>query len=116
MTSSARGMHHRRYREAKHLSGFEINSEPGLGRCLHRKLGGLLALEDTIDVGSGLPKLVDNIRTVGDQATIGGKDVQWINRRQSVQSRQRDDRFTLSDDFGNPERDEAAVSGSVSCH
>ena len=45
-----------------------------LGWGLHRQVGGLLALEDAIDVAGSTSILVNIIGTVGDQTT-GGDEV-----------------------------------------
>ena len=45
-----------------------------LGRRLHRQVGGLLALEDAVDVAGRAPVLVDPIRPVGDQAAAGDEE------------------------------------------
>src|SRR5262245_628765 len=47
------GEQHRRYFDAKRPGGFEIDRQFELGRCLHRKFGRLLALENTIDIAGG---------------------------------------------------------------
>ena len=45
--------------EAQCLRGLEVDHEFVLGRCLHRQVGWLLALEDAIDVAGGAPILVE---------------------------------------------------------
>jgi len=47
----------RRHREAERLRRFEIDDEFDLRGLLHRKLGGLLTLEDAIDIESSLVEL-----------------------------------------------------------
>ena len=47
--------------EADNLGGLEIDNEFVLDRRLHRQIGGLLALEDAIDVNSGTSKWVNPI-------------------------------------------------------
>ena len=49
------GEYRRRHDEAERLRGLEIDHQLVLGRRLHRKVGGLLALQDTINVASGAP-------------------------------------------------------------
>src|SRR5438128_5248576 len=56
--------HGRRHVEPEPLRGLEIDDQLVLGRSLHREIGGLLALEDAIDVACRAPVLVDVIRTV----------------------------------------------------
>src|SRR5262245_6598487 len=55
-----------RYSEAERLRGLEIDDQLVLRWRLHRQLGGLLALEDAIDVAGGPAVLVDVIRPIGD--------------------------------------------------
>ena len=47
-----------RHGEAERLGGLEIDHKLKLGRLLDREIGGLLAAQDAIDVGSRLPVLL----------------------------------------------------------
>ena len=49
----------------------EIDHQFILGRRLHREVGRLLALEDAVDIASGAPTMIEEIRPVGDEAAIG---------------------------------------------
>jgi hypothetical protein len=51
-------LHDQRYREAERLRRFKIDDEFDLSRLHHRELGGLLTLEDAIDVEGRLAELV----------------------------------------------------------
>ena len=51
-------LHDHRDREAECLRRFEIDDKFDLGRLHHRKLGGLLTLEDAIDIEGRLAELV----------------------------------------------------------
>jgi len=51
-------------RYAERLGRLEIDHQFVLGRCLHRKIGRLLALENTIDVARGTTVLIDRIGAV----------------------------------------------------
>ena len=62
------GKHRRRNCEAQFLCGFKIDRQLVLGRRLHWKVTRLLALEDTIDIASRLPELVNVVRPIRDQA------------------------------------------------
>jgi len=57
--------------EAERLNGLEVDHRFVLCRRLHRQVGGLLALEDAIDVTGCLPELGDVIRPVREQAAVG---------------------------------------------
>ena len=61
----------RRHGETKRLRGLEIDRQFVLGRCQHRQVGRLLAFEDAVDVARRSPKLIVQIRPVGDQAAAG---------------------------------------------
>jgi hypothetical protein len=58
--------------QAKRLCGLEIDNQLILGRCLHRHVGWLLALEDAIDIPRGSPDRIVRIGPVRDQATVYG--------------------------------------------
>ena len=60
--------------EAERPGGLEIDHQLVLGRRLHRQVGGLLALEDAVDVTGGTPKLVGEIRPIGEKAADGDVD------------------------------------------
>src|SRR6516165_9090153 len=63
-------LHDQRYREAERLRRFEIDDEFELRGLLHRKLGGLLALEDAIDIRSRTPDDIGGVGCIGDQRTF----------------------------------------------
>ena len=65
-----------RHVEAKRLGSLEVEHQLVFGRCLHRKVGRLLALEDAVDVAGRAPVLVDDIGPVGDQAAGGDEEAE----------------------------------------
>ena len=69
--------------QTKVLGGFQIDHKLVLGRRLHGKLGGLLALEDAIDVASRALVLVDLIRPLGGEATVRRVVAERIDVRQA---------------------------------
>ena len=89
------GEQRRRHVEAERLGGLEVDHQLVLGRRLHRQVGGLLALEDAIDVAGRAPVLVDQIRPIGDQAAAGDEEAVGIDRGQPVPGRQRDDQIAM---------------------
>ena len=91
-----RGRAHRRHVEAERLGGLEVDHQLVLGRRLHRQVGGLLALEDAIDVAGRAPVLVDQVRPIGDQAAGGDKVAVRVDRGQLVPGRQRDDQIAMN--------------------
>jgi hypothetical protein len=70
ITSSA-GEHCRWNLQAECPRGLEVDHQLILGRCLHRQVGGLFALENAIGVARHPPELFDSIRAVADQAPGG---------------------------------------------
>ena len=96
ITSSARASSVGGIVEAERLGGLEIDDQFVLGRRLHRQVGGLLALEDAIDIAGRAPVLIDDVRPVGDQAAAGDEVAFVVDRGQPVPGRQRDDQFAMT--------------------
>ena len=88
ITSSVRASSDDRDVEAERLGGLEVDHQFVLDRRLHRQVGGLLAFEDAIDVAGRAPKLVDQVRPIGDQAA-GGDVVAGVDRGQMMPGHQR---------------------------
>src|SRR5262245_37270192 len=74
------GEQRRRHIEAERLGGLQVDNEFVLGRRLHRQVGGLLALEDAIDVARRAPVLVGQINPIGDQAPANDGGTIPVNR------------------------------------
>ena len=83
--------HCRGHHKAERLGGLKIDHQFVLSWRLHRKVSGLLALEDVIDIAGRLPVLVDPIRSVGDQAAASDEVTVAVDRGQFVPSGKRDD-------------------------
>src|SRR6266542_150739 len=56
--------HRWRNRDPEHLGGLEIDDKLVFGSPLHRQVGWFDTLEDLVDVGSGAPGQVNEIRRV----------------------------------------------------
>src|ERR1700730_3192550 len=84
-----------RHLDAERLGGLEVDHQFVLGRRLHRKVGGLLALENAVDVAGGALELVDEISPIGDQAAFGDEEAFEVDRGQLVPGRQRDDQIAM---------------------
>src|SRR5215471_12458563 len=66
------GEHGSRNVEAERFGSLEVNYKFVFSRCLHRQVGRLLALDDTIHIAGRALVLVDLIRPVGGEATPAG--------------------------------------------
>ena len=63
----------RRYAETERLGGLQIDHQFIPGRHLHRQVGRLLSLENTIDIRCCASKQFNPIRPIGDQTSVGSK-------------------------------------------
>src|SRR5262249_2342763 len=64
------GEDRRRDLDAERPGGSQVDHQLELGRLLHRKLGGLGALEDTVDVDGGAAIEIEAVDAVGDEAAL----------------------------------------------
>ena len=80
-----------------------------LGRRLHRKVGGLGAAQDAVDIGRRLPKHVDVVGAVGHETTIRDKSTERVDRRQAVPGRERDNEIAMQEGGGIRRQDQAAI-------
>src|SRR5262249_53992068 len=76
---------------------------------LHRQVGGLLPLEDAIDIASRLPELVDEIRPIGDQAAGSDEEAVPVDRRQLVPRRQLEDQIAMPHHHTARRRDQTTI-------
>ena len=74
----------RRHVEAERLGGSQIDGQLKLGRLLDRQVGGLRALEDTIDVGRGASEQIGPLDSVRDEPAAAGELGDRLDRRQTV--------------------------------
>src|SRR6516162_2637393 len=79
------------HRETERSRCLEINDQLELARLLDRKVGGLLALEDAIDIGCGAAEQIGALNSVGNQASAPGELRNRIDCGQVLLRRQRDD-------------------------
>src|SRR6516162_7056180 len=78
------GEQRRRHVEAERLGSREVDHQFVFDRRLHRQVGWLLALEDTVDVAGGTAILVTQIAPVGDQAAGADEVAEGVDRRKLV--------------------------------
>src|SRR5262245_30778630 len=90
------GKQTQRDRETKRLGGLKIDHQFVLGRRLHRKIGGLLALEKAIDVAGRAPELVGEIGPIGDQTAVSNEESVEVDRGYFVLGRKPDDQIAMS--------------------
>jgi hypothetical protein len=90
------GEHGCRNLEAQRLRGLEVDDQLVLGWCLHGQVGGLLALEDAVNVRGRAAVLVDQIRPIRDQSTDGDERALVVNRGQLVPGRKPDNQIAMS--------------------
>jgi hypothetical protein len=77
--------------------GLEVYGLLELGRKLHREIAWLLAAQDAIHIGGGATHRVCLGGSVGEQATVSGKERLRIDRRYVVSGRRRYDRRAMRD-------------------
>src|SRR5262245_2027050 len=82
------GQERRWDRQTEGLGGLEVDDELELGRLLDGEVARLSTFEDLVDVASGAPKQIGDIRAVGHQALGFDKLPQLIHRWEPVPGRQ----------------------------
>ena len=95
------GKHGRRHGEAERLGGLEVEHHFVLVRCLHRQIGRLLTLKDTVHVAACAPVLVGKISPIGDQPASGNEEAFEVDRGQLVPICKCDDQIAMTN-FGAP--------------
>src|SRR6516225_786100 len=98
-----------RHVEAQRLGRLEIDDHLVLGWRLNRKIAQPFALEEPRNVTRGLPILVDRVRTVVDQASLGDEIPERVNGGQSMSVGLRDDLLALNDRQGIWQNDQPTV-------
>src|SRR5262245_45125512 len=103
------GEQRRRNFEAKCFRGLEVNHQLVLSWRLNWHVGWLFALEDAVDVAGGTPELIDEIRSIGNQAAAGGINAGVIDRGQSMPRCERNNQLAMDDGGRAPGYDQATV-------
>ena len=78
------------------LAVLRLMTQLELGRLHHRKVGGLLAFENSAGIQAGLPIHVADARTIAHQTARHSVLAQGIDRRHCVLCRQRNDPIALT--------------------
>ena len=74
-----------------------------VGACTGR-FGGLIALEDAVNIARRTTVCVGRVRAVGHQAATGHNAAEGIDRGQTVPGRQRHDQFAMKVSMSRPTR------------
>src|SRR5262249_8243417 len=109
------GEQRRRHLQAERPSPLEVDYKLGLCRRRAWKVGGLLSLEDAIDIAGGPPELVDEVRSIGDQAAGGDEETFNVDCRQPVPGRQCDDQIAMKCRRRASRCDQTAIRGTREC-
>jgi len=100
---------------SKGFGCLEIDDQLEFRRLLDRKVGGLLTLEDAIDIGCGAAEQIGALNSVGDQASAPGELRNRIDCRQVLLRRQGDDHLVTG--IKETVRQSDQVSGLLAaCH
>ena len=76
---------------------------------------GFAPFEDAIDIGRGCPKIIDQVRAVGQQAADFNEETERIDGRETVASRQRCDLYAIGDREGVRDHDQSAIRFASLC-
>src|SRR5262245_43257098 len=101
--------------EAERLGGLEVDGQEVFRRRLYRQVGGLLALEDTIDVAGGMSKLFSRISSEGDQTAASDEQPSGVDRGQPVAGRKFDDQIALNARQHARRHDQTAITRTREC-
>ena len=70
--------------QAQRLGSLEIDHQLILGRCLHRKIGRLLPLEDAVHVASSAALLIEVIGTIRNETADVGVNAVGVDCGQAM--------------------------------
>src|SRR6266542_5280404 len=93
--------------EAESLGGLKVDHQLELDRGLDRKLARLHALEDAVGIGRRAPKIIEPVKSVGQQAAEVSELTVRIDGRKTVASSQRCDLRAMDDQEGLRHHDQA---------
>jgi hypothetical protein len=84
-----------RHIEAERFGGLEVDHQLVFCRRLHRQVGGLLALEDAIDITGGAAVKFVDVDPIGNEASRGNEMAISVHRGQSMPGRGRDNQLAV---------------------
>src|SRR6266404_5040112 len=90
----------RRDGQAKRLGGLEVDDQLEPRRPLDGQVAGLRTLENLVHVGSGAPKIISNVRSIGHKAPGIHTVPVWEHRRQPVLCREVHEASSLIEEHG----------------
>src|SRR5262249_44843069 len=93
----------------KRLRSLEVDDELVFHRRLHRQVGGLLALEDAIDLAGSEAELLEEIGTIREETAGVGEKAGAVDRGQAMLGRQGSDQAAMDNSRRATEDDHAAV-------
>src|SRR5262245_9884691 len=86
----------RRNREAERLGGREVDDELELRRPLYGQIAGLRPLENLIDIACRAAKHVGDAHAVGHEAAVPDVVAEFVHRRETVTSGERDEKTPMN--------------------